>query len=352
MTSTTFEIGRIPAASSRAFSHTGDGPICDVAEQPGEVARAALEVLDRRPRPPRRACARRIDCPATARARRRRARPPRARARRSRAGRAGCRVDLDLEHLLDERQHVGERRARLERVGEQHDPGVVGAEVDLVLGEDHPLGDLAAQLSALEREPARQRRARQRDRDGRARRRSSRRRRRSGAARASPTSTCRAGAGPRSGASPPRAPCRRGRVEIAARVGDAAADDRARPRTSRPRARSAISPVGASTATYSRSQLSGTFIRTASGSGGRLPRASRMSGEAVAQHRHPLESPAEREARVPPRGRSRRSEHVRVDHAGAADLDPAGVAAHRAAGAVADGSRRRSASIEGSVNGK
>ena len=42
---------------------------------------------------------------------------------------------------------------------------MVGAEIDLVLGEDHPLGHLAAQLAALEREPVRERRARQRDRD-------------------------------------------------------------------------------------------------------------------------------------------------------------------------------------------
>ena len=74
-----------------------------------------------------------------------------------------------LEHLLDERQHVGERRARLERVVEHHDPVVIGAEVDLVLGEDHPLRHLAAELAALERQPVRQRRARQRDRDLRAR---------------------------------------------------------------------------------------------------------------------------------------------------------------------------------------
>ena len=46
VTSTTFEIGRMPAASSRALSQTGDGPIAHVAEEPADVARAALEVLD------------------------------------------------------------------------------------------------------------------------------------------------------------------------------------------------------------------------------------------------------------------------------------------------------------------
>ena len=75
---------------------------------------------------------------------------------------------LDVEHLFDERQHVGERRARLERVVEQHDSGVVGAEVDLVLGEDHPVGHLAAQLAPLERQTVRERRAGERDGDRRA----------------------------------------------------------------------------------------------------------------------------------------------------------------------------------------
>ena len=35
--------------------------------------------------------------------------------------------------------------------GEDDDPGVVGAELELALGEDHPVGDLAAQLRLLER---------------------------------------------------------------------------------------------------------------------------------------------------------------------------------------------------------
>ena len=43
---------------------------------------------------------------------------------------------------------------------------MVGAEADLVLGEDHPVGDLAAHLAPLELEPVRQHRAGQRDTDG------------------------------------------------------------------------------------------------------------------------------------------------------------------------------------------
>ena len=90
-------------------------------------------------------------------------------------------------------------------------PCVVGAEVDLVLGEDHPFGDLAAQLSPLERQPVRQRRARAARPPPSRPRRSSRRRRRSGTVGPRPPRPCRAGAGPRSGASPPRARARRGR---------------------------------------------------------------------------------------------------------------------------------------------
>ena len=45
---------------------------------------------------------------------------------------------------------------------------MVGAEADLVLGEDHPVARLAAHLASLERDPVRQHRAWERDGDGRA----------------------------------------------------------------------------------------------------------------------------------------------------------------------------------------
>ena len=61
---------------------------------------------------------------------------------------------LDLEDVLTDRQHVGERRARLEVVGEHHDPGVIATELQLALREDHPVGDLASQLALLDRERA------------------------------------------------------------------------------------------------------------------------------------------------------------------------------------------------------
>ncbi len=78
-------------------------------------------------------------------------------------GPVACR--LDLEDLLDEREHIGERSARFERVVEDDDSLVIGTEVHLVLGEDHPLRHLAAQLAPLERQPVRQRRTRHRDGD-------------------------------------------------------------------------------------------------------------------------------------------------------------------------------------------
>ena len=75
---------------------------------------------------------------------------------------------LDLEHGLGERQHVAERRTRLELVGEHHDPAVIGAELELALGEDHPAGELAAELGLAQRLlRARQQRTGERDGDGR-----------------------------------------------------------------------------------------------------------------------------------------------------------------------------------------
>jgi hypothetical protein len=75
---------------------------------------------------------------------------------------------LDEQHLLDEREDVSERRSRF-GLGQHHDPGVVGSELDLVLGEDHPVGELAAYLPLLELQTAREHRTRERDRDGCAR---------------------------------------------------------------------------------------------------------------------------------------------------------------------------------------
>ena len=109
-----------------------------------------------------------------------------------------------LEHLIDDRQDVDERRPGLEPVREQHDPGVVGAEADLVLGEDHPARYLAAELPLLERPgEAGHRRPAGRPRPSRPRR-SSRPRRRSAADPRCRRRPGRAGGGRRSGAARPR----------------------------------------------------------------------------------------------------------------------------------------------------
>ena len=131
--STTFEIGRMPAAVSRARSQGGEGPIL-TSSNARHVARAALEVVD-------------ADVDAL-RPTRLRVEPGRRRElqvveRRDLAGEAvdawrSGRLPVDsTQEQVRERQHIGERCARL-GVGQEHDPGVVGAEVELLLGEDHP----------------------------------------------------------------------------------------------------------------------------------------------------------------------------------------------------------------------
>src|SRR5690348_3198342 len=76
---------------------------------------------------------------------------------------------------------------------------------------------------------------------------------------------------------------------------------------------------------------------TSSGPSSELPQEAEVAGpqvadvrQLVAQDRHPLQPPAEREARHLLRVVADEAEDVRVDHPGAADLDPAGVLAQRA----------------------
>ncbi len=73
-----------------------------------------------------------------------------------------------VEDAVANGEHVDERSARLEAVGQQHDPGVVVAEAHLVLGEDHPSRSLAPELALVERHVEdREVRAGERDRDRR-----------------------------------------------------------------------------------------------------------------------------------------------------------------------------------------
>ncbi len=162
VTSTTFEIGRIPAGSQARAQPGGRRPDLDVAEQPADVPWAALEVLD--PDVDRlvadllRILARRrseVDAQE-------RGHVAREAVDREEVGPVVR--DLQLENRLAQRQHVAERRSRL-AAGEDEDAAVVVAQLELALREDHPVGDLAAQLGALELRPARQDGARQGDRD-------------------------------------------------------------------------------------------------------------------------------------------------------------------------------------------
>ena len=156
----------MPAAFRRDFSHTGDGPDRDVPEEPADVARTAFEVVDgdvhglgsRRLGidPGRRRELEVVE-------RRHLARDA---VHREQVGAVAGR--LDEEHVVREREHVGERRPGL-GLGQHHDPRVVGAELDLVLGQDHPVRELAANLALVELQPAREDRAGQRDGHGRAR---------------------------------------------------------------------------------------------------------------------------------------------------------------------------------------
>ena len=57
---------------------------------------------------------------------------------------------LDVHDQVGERKHIGERCSRL-GLGQDHDPGVIGAELELALGQDHSPRDLTAQLCLPER---------------------------------------------------------------------------------------------------------------------------------------------------------------------------------------------------------
>src|SRR5919201_2580734 len=98
--------------------------------------------------------------------------------------------------------------------------------------------------------------------------------------------------------------------------------------------RAASSSSGTSTATYSRNQLIGTLISE-------LPQEAKVVlqehpevGNAVAEQGDPLLAEAEGETRHLVGVVADVAEHVRVDHPGAGQLDPARSLARRAAGAV------------------
>ena len=109
--------------------------------------------------------------------------------------------DLQLQHDLRERQHLGQRRAGGDAVLQHHDPGGVVAQAQLGLGQDHPVRLLAAQARRGQRRarrPGAGRPGGRRPRSGPTRRWA--RRRRSGAARRRRGRRGRRAGGRRSGA--------------------------------------------------------------------------------------------------------------------------------------------------------
>ena len=243
---------------------------------------------------------------------------------------------LDLEHVVAERQHVGERRAGLELVGEHHDPAVVGAELELALRQDHPVGHLAAQLPLLDPEvaagitapgvttatvaPAPKFHAPQTIERGSP----------------SPTSTF---------------------VSWSLSAFGCLPASSTLPTTKCPKLPSASATPRRTM--RSTSQLVKTSRRASSSTGSveldvlaepgdgdlhqNCPRIAEVVlperaqvGQAVPEHGDALDPEAEREALPLVRVEADVAEHVGVDPAGAAHLDPAGVLAHRAALAVAE----------------
>src|SRR5262249_32361996 len=94
------------------------------------------------------------------------------------------------------------------------------------------------------------------------------------------------------------------------------------------------------TSTYSRSQLSGSFTALELSQEAQVVRPQVADvRKAVAKDGDPLEAPPEGEAGHLLGVVADEPEHVRVDHPGAADLDPPRVPAHRTAGTLAEEAR-------------
>src|SRR5262245_2784806 len=102
----------------------------------------------------------------------------------------------------------------------------------------------------------------------------------------------------------------------------------------------AMSSIGPSKATYSRSQETGTFIGLELTQHAQvvLPERAQV-GEAVTEHRDALDAEPEREPGPHLRVVADVAEDVGVDDARPAHLDPAGVLAHGTADAVAEEAR-------------
>ena len=188
------------------------------------------------------------------------------------------RGDLELQHVVRQRHARCERLAGLPAVAEHDDPFALGRDVELALRQDHAVGGLAAQLRARDARgrpaapcPAAPRRRCRRPR-------SSRLRTRLAAARPPPRRPGRTAGGRRSGACRPRARARR--RSAPRRRPRPAGPRRSTPSTLSPasESRAVSSSRGGSSARWSASHCSGTFIArppgTARGSARRCRRSS------------------------------------------------------------------------------
>ena len=167
--STTLEIGRIPAAASRSCSHSGEGPIFTSvktrAVKRGQSSGTSTVTLARSSALPS-PVGGRVLGPGLGRERRAGDGVDLAGDPEDAEAVAAVRRHLDLQHRLGERDHLGQRRARGERVVEHHDAVVVVADLELVGGEDHPFRGDPAQLRLAQLLAARHPRAGERHRDG------------------------------------------------------------------------------------------------------------------------------------------------------------------------------------------
>ena len=266
-----------------------------------------------------------------------RARRPRARSRRSTSGRAGCRA-VSISSTSSPSGSTSASGVPAARASSSSMiPPWSCADLELALGEDHPVGDLAAELALLDREVAAgMTRAGQHDRD-----------RRAGAevpgaaddlraARPPPRRPSSAAACRRSDASPASSTLPDDEVlEVAVGPRHAAADDAVdlTAREDEPARELLERQVDLDVLAE---PVDGTFIRTGSGLGGRSPRT--RAGRAGRARSIAIRSIPKPNAKPDHSSGSRLdvAEHVGVDPAGAAHLDPARVLARRAARAAAD----------------
>ena len=144
-----------PAAISRAFSHHGDGPIVTFSKARAVKRGHELGAPRRRSDAGDRVAGGvRVAAPTAAgRAARRWPRGPRARRRRRprQSGRLGVTSSSRTSVAIGRSCSSGAPGRSRRRAGgvEHHDAGVLGADRDLVLGQDHALPTDAAQLGGL-----------------------------------------------------------------------------------------------------------------------------------------------------------------------------------------------------------